>query len=112
MVKISDRIDNLLKGISEGNESAFREYFDIKFPHMVFYAGRFIDRDRAEDIVQDIFVWIWINREKIEFGNSFDSFLRQSIYNKVINYLKRDKMIITKHSEIECTENAFQQYNR
>ncbi len=110
MKRTGKDLNTLLEGLKEGKESDFKELFDCYFPHLVYYACRFTDKDKAEDIVQDVFVWVWLNRDNIEFGKSFMSFLRQSVYNKAINHIKREKMIQTHHAAIEISEKAIEYF--
>lgn len=47
-------------------------------------------REDAENIVQDSFESLWLNREKIEFGKA-KSWLFTTGYRKMIDQLRRDK---------------------
>ena len=56
------------------------------------YAFRFVnDKDLSEDIVQDVFVNLWLNRKKITFGESTKSLLYVSTRNLVYNYIRSAK---------------------
>ena len=49
----------------------------------------------AEDIVQEVFVNIYVKRERYQPMYEFRTFLFQSIRNKCIDYLRRSKLRIT-----------------
>jgi RNA polymerase sigma-70 factor (ECF subfamily) len=42
----------------------------------------------AEEIVQDLFIYLWEKREKINIYSSIQSYLYRSVRNKSIDYLK------------------------
>ena len=65
-------------------EQLFRQYYKI----LRAYSFRFVnDWNVAEDIVQDVFVALWNNREGIEPGGAIKSYLFKSVYNRSLNYL-------------------------
>lgn len=53
-----------------------------------------IDRDMAEDIVQNVFVKIWVKRKKINPELSIKSYLYKSVYNEFINQYRKNKPVI------------------
>ena len=106
-----NNLNDIYTGIKRGSQSDFRILFDTYFPHLLFYACRFVDKEKAEDIVQDVFVWVWENREKVEMGDRFISFLYESVHHKVLNVIERDKMIKTKHTQIEIAEKALEYFS-
>jgi RNA polymerase sigma-70 factor (ECF subfamily) len=42
----------------------------------------------AEEMVEDVFIRIWQNREELDLRDSFKSYLFASVKNRSINYLK------------------------
>ncbi len=46
------------------------------------------DQDVAEDLVQDLFVRIWQDREKINVSTSLKSYLFASVRNRALNAMK------------------------
>lgn len=66
----------------------FESLFDQYFHPLVTYAFRFVnDWQVGEDIVQDIFMALWIKKEEIDFTRPIKPYLYRSAYNKSINYL-------------------------
>ena len=69
-------------------EILFKEYY--KF--LCSYAfGLTKDRNAAEEIVEDFFVELWNNRQKIHINTSVRSYFVGSIHNRCLNYLQREK---------------------
>jgi RNA polymerase sigma-70 factor (ECF subfamily) len=84
----------ILRGNKEVFESLFREYFGP----LSRYAERYVyEREAAEDIVQNLFVYLWENAEQIHIQTSLKSYLYQSVKNRCMNYL-RDLNIHDRHN--------------
>lgn len=49
------------------------------------------DTDAAEDLVQDVFMKVWNNRQTLEINYSFKSYLYRSAINSALNYLEKNK---------------------
>ncbi|MDR0349085.1 MAG: RNA polymerase sigma-70 factor [Tannerella sp.] len=83
---------NRLLDISLNDETVFRQMFDDYYSDLCVYAGRFIsDPDICEDMVQDVFCAIWINRKKIDFSIPIASYLLTSLRRHCLNYLRKQK---------------------
>ena len=73
----------------------FRHLFDIYFKQLTAYAFKIVDDyQEAEDIVQDVFMSLWINKDFFDFDKSVKPYLFKAVYNRSINYLKSKKPII------------------
>lgn len=70
-------------------EKIFYEYYCP----LVSYACKYVFRKSiAEDILQDIFIQIWLNRGKIDFETrSISPYLYRAVHNRCINYLQSIK---------------------
>lgn len=49
------------------------------------------DSDAAEDLVQDVFMKVWNNRQTLAINISIKSYLYRSAINNALNYLERNK---------------------
>ncbi|MGQ1891213.1 RNA polymerase sigma-70 factor [Thermophagus sp. OGC60D27] len=91
----------LLRGITEGTESAFRYLFDNYYPMLVSFANRFVeDLDSSRNIVQDVFVGLYDKRKTIHIHTSLKAHLYQSVRNRALNQLKKEKMEREHHGKI------------
>ncbi|PWD98864.1 RNA polymerase sigma-70 factor [Marinilabilia rubra] len=91
----------LLDGISSGEESAFRHLFDVYYQLLVSFAYRYLnDLDSARNVVQDVIVSLYDKRESIKIHTSLKAHLYQSVRNRALNVLKREKMQRDHHNRI------------
>ncbi len=75
-----------LRELADGSESAFVRIFDEYSPKIYRIALKFLDsRESAEEIVQDVFMDIWLRREKIgevlNFGGYLHGMVRKQVYD-------------------------------
>ena len=78
--------------IRQGDSSAFSKIFQKYYPALYQFAGRFVkDAQSAENIVQDVFVKLWTNRENCLITSSLKSYLYAATRNTALNFLSREK---------------------
>jgi len=91
MIKREEQI--LLDRIKDGEKSAFSQVFIYYYSDLVTFANTFLhDTDTSEEIVQEVFITLWKNRNKIEITVSLKSFLLKSIQNRCIDRLRHLKI--------------------
>ena len=79
--------------------AALETLFKRFFKPLRAYAFRFVnDKDLSEDIVQDVFLYVWENREKLYVSDGFHSYLFQSAYTRCLDYFKKNLSIEKYHS--------------
>lgn len=82
----------LIKGLNQGNRIIYDYLFHLYYSGLVTYVRSIIKNNQdAEDIVQDFFVSIWINREKINISKSIKSYFFTSVRNRSIDYIRKQK---------------------
>lgn len=102
----------LLKQIAEGDEQAFAVLFYRYLPVLQPFALKFTkSSDVAEEIIQDTFLRVWLNREKLDDIENVKSWLYKFASNECLNYLRKqlkeakaiDKLIIEHPKESNNT---------
>ena len=86
--------DNTLMNIQLVNRDAFDELFRCYYPRLISYISSILDSKIAEDIAQDVFLYVWENRKKIYFGQGFQSYLFQSGYTRAMDYLRKQHTVM------------------
>ncbi len=91
MKKSSQAIDDsfLLSAMQRGDKKAYGTLFRRYYPMLCTYANRFVSLEDAEEIVQDVMLWLWENREVQIFNTSFSRYLYKTVYHRSINQLTR-----------------------
>jgi RNA polymerase sigma-70 factor (ECF subfamily) len=105
-MNIEDKI--LLNEVRKRNKKVFEALFYEYYPHLTRYAEGFIfGKQACEDIVQNLFVHLWENCEKINIETSVKAYFYQSVKNRCLNHL-RDLQIHDRHKllHIEAAMNA------
>ena len=94
----------LLKLIKQGDQIAFRhlfyQYADSLERFITYYIH---DREKSQDLVLDIFTYIWENRQNFEIKLTLKAYLFQAASNKSFTYI-RDKKIPVYLEEMEGME--------
>ena len=80
----------LLARIAAGDEDAFRVLFHAYRPGVFAVACKLLSSSsQAEDALQEIFLKIWLNREKLPGIHSFPAYLHTLTRNHLYNALRR-----------------------
>jgi RNA polymerase sigma-70 factor (family 1) len=85
---------------TEGSKNAFSAIFISYYKDLVLYAVNFThDQDSAEEIVQDVFVRIWEDREILNIDISLKAYLLKSVRNKCIDWSRHADVRKKYHEE-------------
>lgn len=88
-----EKYAELLLGISEGNEKAFSELYDIFYPELTRHVlSKVNDQIIAEDILHDLFFSLWKNRESILKIKSVPAYLYSSVRYLILRYYRMKKV--------------------
>jgi len=83
----------ILEEIKKGNRTVFKNFFNSHYKELVVYAnGYLFDKDSSEDIVQEVFIYIWENSDKLNIKSSFKGYLYAMVRNRSYNFLKSIKI--------------------
>lgn len=97
-LKMSEEL-YLFAEIKKGNRDAFSLLFKKYYKDLVMYAGSMLnDREKSEDIVQNVFLKLWADREQLEIISSPKSFLIKSVKNACYDVL-RHKIVVSEHEK-------------
>jgi len=89
---LSTKEQEWIEGLNRGEDSALRQIFDQYYKYLVVTAFNYVhDNSKAKDLAQDVFVELWKKREKITITSSLKFYLRRSVINKALNFIKSQK---------------------
>ena len=83
---------SLLFAMQQGDRKAFDALFRKYYPLLCTYSYRFVRQEDAEEIVQDIMLWLWENREKNVIDNSLKQYLFKSVYHRSLNKITQNEI--------------------
>ncbi len=68
---------------------AYEELFRTHYGNLCSYANKYLEElEAAEEIVQDVFVKLWENRETLEITTNVQSYLFRAVRNSCLNLIK------------------------
>ena len=80
----------IFEKLKNDDEKSFELLFKKYYASLCRFAFSFTkNRDDSEEVVQEVFVNIWNNRQKINIKTSFKSYLFTSVRNYSLNYLNK-----------------------
>jgi len=81
------------RGINDDKD--FQNLFMDFYAPLISFANRFVpNRSHAEDIVQEVFVNLWENREELSDISNISSYLYVSVRNKSFNHIRDNKKVV------------------
>lgn len=79
----------LLSAMQRGDLKAYGVLFRRYYPMLCAYATKFVELKDAEEVVQDVMLWLWENRETQTFETSLSQYLFKTVYHRAINQIVR-----------------------
>ena len=95
---------SIIEYLKTNFETGFQMLFIEYYKPMTRAALRMVSEQYAEDVVQDIFLYIWNNKVIFKNELSIKSYLYSSVYNKCISQIRKQK------TENKYTKNIESQY--
>lgn len=80
---------SLIERVRKGDRIAFNELYRQYYPSLRSYAELFLDEEESEDVVQDVFLNVWLRKEGLDDSQSLQGYLLRSVYNSSLNILKK-----------------------
>ena len=82
--------ESLLARIQQGDYQAFEQLFHRYYTPLCHHANGLIRCEfRAEEIVSDVFIKVWKNRDKIQITTKIRYYLFTGVRNQAVDYLRK-----------------------
>lgn len=109
MSKTGNNTKHLFKQISTGDRNAFDTLFRSRYAILVRFAQSFvIEKELAEEAVSDVFVSIWITREKLTEIDNVDTYLYVSVKNRCFNFLRSKTYTVSIDEQFEMQKPEYE----
>lgn len=99
----NETIGELFSSFQKGREEAFDLLFERFYPIYCAYAQRFIPLEDAEEVVQDVMMWLYNNKDFFAIESSLDSYIFKTIYHRSLNKINQKE--VKKRADTQYFEN-------
>lgn len=84
--------DTLITGIKNDDYTCYNQLFVRYYHRLCAFVFTLTQNDSAsEDVVQELFIRIWANRQKLEIKETVSGYLYRASKNGALNYLRAEK---------------------
>lgn len=91
----------LVNFLRSGDNFAFLEIYERYNGLLFAYAFRKLhNKQESQDVVQDVFVKLWEQRQNFVLRTYLSGFLYKSVLNKILDIWKHDK-VVRQHAEVD-----------
>ena len=84
--------EKLVLRLKDGSHKAFETLFRRYYASVCAYAARFVDIEDAEDVADDVMVWLWEKREGIDIQTTFRQYLFTMVYHRACKVAMRNRL--------------------
>lgn len=96
-----DNVEYLLNLIASGDRNAFEVLFEKEHKKVNSFALRITrSKEQAEEIVQDVFLKIWVNRSNLTGISNWSAYLNTMVRHHSFNFLRRLALEIQAGNEL------------
>lgn len=84
--------EKMVEKIRSGDQYAFERMFHTYYSKLCVFSNSYVKSlDIARDVVQEVFIKIWDNREDFEIRQSLKAYLYQAVRNQSLNQIEKNK---------------------
>ena len=102
MKQIHKKEKDFISAIKNGHEAGYKYLFKTYYNQLCIYVRKMGGKPSiAEDIVQEVFINIWLKRDSLNIQNSLKSYLYKSVHNGYLQYLRKEKITFTSLDQLK-----------
>ncbi|MCH3982377.1 MAG: RNA polymerase sigma-70 factor [Prevotella sp.] len=87
---LTDEDTRLLSLPSESDKEGFNALFHKYYEPLCIYAYQFVSFEDVEEIVQDVLLWIWQNRDTLLIRSSLKAYLYRSVHLRCLTRIEQN----------------------
>lgn len=84
--------EKLVLRLKDGSHKAFETLFRRYYASVCAYAARFVDIEDAEDVADDVMVWLWEKRAGLDIQTTFRQYLFTMVYHRACKVAMRNRL--------------------
>lgn len=89
---MSKSLNQFTQDLKKGNRQLFNQLFSDYYVNLCRFAYTYLKDDGiSEEIVQEVFIALWEQRETLDISTSIRSFLYTSVKNRSLNYIRNSR---------------------
>ncbi len=101
MKNLCVEITDLQTRISDGDERAFEQVFRAFYKKLLLFSQNFVKTpEHAEEVVEDVFVKLWVRRQEINQIKNLKVYLYSATKNQALNALYKEKMLFSDSADL------------
>lgn len=110
MERIFSNQEKFINQLKKGNTIAYTHLVELYYEELCQYASNLARDDfKSEDIVQNVIVRMWQQREKLNSNISIKNYLFKSVYNEFVDQYRKDIAITALEKKyIEGLDSVFE----
>ena len=90
-VLTTDVTEEIIKRLKKDDKSAIDELFGYYYPRLFHFSRSILKiENEIDDILQEVFVKIWLNRQKIGNAETFNAYIFTITKNEVLNLIRKN----------------------
>lgn len=83
----------IIKGLEQRDKVVFDYVFNYYYSSLCAFSMQYLDkRGEVEDLVQDFFVYLWVEAPRLKINSSLKSYFFTAIKNRCLDYQKHHKI--------------------
>lgn len=87
----------------DGDKNAFRYFFEKYYSDLCNFVNIYLrDTSLSEEVVQDIFVYFWENKSKINIHSSVRAYLFGASKYRSLNELRKQQLVATSQNSVSA----------
>lgn len=88
----------LLSAMQGGDRKAFDALFRKYYIPLCTYSRQFVGLEDAKEVVQDVMLWMWENRETQCIEYSFSQYIFKAVYHRSMNVIAHNEAKLRTHA--------------
>jgi RNA polymerase sigma-70 factor (ECF subfamily) len=98
-------MNSLVQKIQEGDQESFKEFYHLHFFKLYQFAYSFVHlKEASEEIVNDVFVALWMKRSNLSNIANLQVYLYVAIKNASLNYLRKNDLSVPASIDELCVD--------